>query len=82
MPCVVSDIRGNRELIDEGQGGVRFEVDDIGGLCRALLFLADRQRREAYGAYNRKKIRKYDNCVVMPEMKKIYEEMAGFSICQ
>lgn len=82
LPCVVSDIRGNRELIDEGQGGVRFEVDDIGGLCRALLFLADRQRREAYGAYNRKKIRKYDNCVVMPEMKKIYEEMAGFSICR
>ncbi len=82
LPCVVSDIRGNRELIDEPGGGRRFAAKDEKELCDALRFMLNERRRKVYGAYNRRKIKDYDSSVVLPQMREIYKEMAGAGTCR
>ncbi len=75
LPCVVSDIRGNRELID-AQGGVRFSVRKKGQLPEALTKLLENETlRQSCGSYNRRKIRAYDTQVVQAQMRKIYGQM-------
>ena len=78
LPCVVSDIRGNRELIDDlpqchRQGGIRFPPGGMLQLRDALeRMIRDQQFRECCGNYNRRKISRYDQSVTQACMKNIY----------
>ena len=54
LACVVSDIRGNRELIDKN-GGVIFAPGGEQQLLDGLLLLQDRKLRQKYGKYNKEK---------------------------
>lgn len=78
LPCVVSDIRGNRELIARA-GGTRFRLGHSGQITqlnRALRqLIKDKKLRACCGAYNRKKIEAYDLSVVLSRMKTIYAGM-------
>lgn len=75
LPCVVSDIRGNRELIDKS-GGIRVPLEHPGRFRKAVQrLLDDEARRQEYGRYNQRKIRNYDQEIVYRRMKKIYEEL-------
>lgn len=75
LPCIVSDIRGNRDLIDS-YGGRWFPSGKNECLRKELeVLLSDRHLQEIYGAYNKRKIRAYDLTVVEGLMKKIYLEM-------
>lgn len=82
LPCVVSDIRGNRELIARA-GGARFGLghpQQIKQLNRALWqLIQDKKRRDLCGAYNRKKVEAYDLSVVLRRMKTIYAGMRSSS---
>ena len=70
LPCVVSDIRGNRELVRAEE---RFAPDSPGELAGLLeRLLADSGYRQACGAYNRRHVQKYDRRRVQERMKKIY----------
>lgn len=87
LACVVSDIRGNRELIDDGRqhaagknaarpGGIRFSLRQPKQLAEALrLLLEDETLRREYGRHNQEKIRGYDLTMVNRRMKKIYHCM-------
>ena len=76
LPCIVSDIRGNRDLIDDGYGGRLFLPTDINRLQQCILeLLSDQSLRERYGAYNRRKIAAYDRKVVNKRMRKVYAGM-------
>lgn len=86
LPCIVSDIRGSRELIgppchgqpSRMQGGVRFSLGRGGQaqLTAALTgLLADEARRRAYGACNQKKMRMYAQERVQNRMYHIYSQM-------
>ncbi len=79
LPCVVSDIRGNRELIagsKEGCGGIRFACGQQERLREALeKLLADPQLRQEYGLWNRKKVQGYNLNSVSSRMEKIYRYM-------
>lgn len=76
LPCVVSDVRGNRELIEDHLGGRVFSLREKEQPERYIReLLEDKARRAAYGAYNRKKIAAYDIRVVERRMKNIYKEM-------
>ncbi|MDE7311279.1 MAG: glycosyltransferase [Eubacterium sp.] len=85
MPCVVSDIRGNRELIrNPGKdmfylpesGCVRFPYHDADCLCRILLnMFADENLRKCCAQQNKKVIERYDIRKVYTEMQRIYEKM-------
>lgn len=75
LPCVVSDIRGNRELIDE-QGGSLFVPGQIGQMQNDILYFLDNVAlREACGRHNQVKMKRYCADVVEKRMKKIYECM-------
>lgn len=80
LPCVVSDIRGNRELICE-KGGRRFSPTGCKSTEQLLQYLKElldnRDIREACGHYNRKKIKAYDVTVVERHMKRIYKKTIG-----
>ncbi len=75
LPCVVSDIRGNRELID-AKGGRRFPAAGKRSkrrLVKALEeLLEDKALRQSCGSYNKKKAKAYDIQVVDRRMRDIY----------
>lgn len=74
LPCAVSDIRGNRELIS--CQGMRFAPKNNRQLQEILEQMAvDEQYRQKIGHCNQQKVQQYDLAVVTNKMRKIYEYM-------
>lgn len=73
MPCCVSQIRGNTDLIDE-KGGTLFDPHSVDECREAIrkLFASD---LELLGEYNRSKIKHFDSSVVEKAISKIYSEL-------
>lgn len=73
LPAIVSDIRGNRELIDEGLGGYKVDANDYKEWAKAIdrIMKADKDRM---GKYNQNKIKNFDLSNVSGIMSKIYLE--------
>ena len=73
LPCILSDIRGNRDLIENGSGGFLCKPDDASGFSEAMLKLyGDSLLCEKMKAYNLKKINDFDTSVVEKEIREIY----------
>ena len=70
LPCIVSDIRGNRDLIDDNKGGYLVSPNDSKEIARKIVEI---QGKETFGEYNRKKSKFYDCHVINEQMKSIYE---------
>lgn len=76
LPCIASDIRGNRELMGAMEEQ-RFSLD-----CEQQLFLKlkkmlhDKKLREESGAYNRQRSKKYSITAVNHMMNQIYVNMS------
>lgn len=73
LPCVVSKIRGNTDLVDGDKGGFLCDPTDsdifaevIGSLCRNASLCAKMSE------FNKMKIKEFDTSVVEKEMKNIY----------
>ena len=76
LPCIVSDIRGNRDLIEDGIGGYLVGPDDALGMAKRIEELTvDRNRRRIMGTVNYQKIRRFDVGKVIKILQKIYEEV-------
>ncbi|MGN0416182.1 MAG: glycosyltransferase, partial [Agathobacter sp.] len=74
LPVVVSRIRGNVDLIEEGKGGYLCEPDDVAGFISGIGDLVgDEESRIRFGEENRKKIAGFDVSIINDKMKKIYE---------
>ena len=74
LPCVVSNIRGNTDLIEDGQGGYICRPDDIGSFASAIDHIrSDRQRSLHMGQHNREAVKRFDIDTVLSEIRKIYE---------
>lgn len=57
LPCIVSDIRGNRDLIDIGKGGYLFPSKNFKCLAEALNRLSmDETLRNEMGNFNKLKV--------------------------
>lgn len=55
IPCVVTDIRGCRQVVEEGHNGFRVSVGDPPGLARAIItLLTDPQRARLMGEAGRR----------------------------
>ncbi len=77
LPCVVSDIRGNRDLIQDGKGGFLCGCDDIPQIAQSLnRLLADNNLRGRMGSYNREAVKAFDYAQVDEEMRAIYSAVA------
>jgi glycosyltransferase EpsD len=73
LPVICSDIRGNRDLIKQDEGGLLLRPDDADGFAEAVCKLADDAAlRAAMGAVNRENIKKYDTAETLKEMAEIF----------
>lgn len=73
LPCVVSRIRGNVDLIEDGVGGYLCEPDDVNGFANNIKKLAGKQQDiDRFGSENQRKMKRFDKRIVMETMKNIY----------
>lgn len=79
LPCVVSRVRGNVDLIENGKGGFLHDPDDIDGFAFSINTLVqDVRLRQEMGKNNIERIKDYDIEIVKMIMQNIYErELAG-----
>ncbi|HNW85656.1 MAG TPA: glycosyltransferase family 4 protein [Candidatus Limiplasma sp.] len=74
LPCVVSRVRGNEDLIEPEEGGYLCAPEDIGALSEALnTLLTDPPLREAMGERNRRAIEAYSLPGVRRQMAALYQ---------
>ena len=74
LPVVCSDIRGNRDLIVNGEGGILCRPGDSDEFAAAISTLAaDKDPRHLMGLRNQEKVRQFDIDRVTLELKRIYE---------
>lgn len=75
MPVVASRIRGNVDLIDEGNGGFLYHPDDVEGFAKGIGRIREEKLLAAKMAeYNKEKIKDYDTNIVCEKLKQIYRE--------
>lgn len=76
LPVIVSEIRGNVDLIQDGKGGLLCNANDVEGFAKALNRLSkDKRERRRMGNNNLSVIKEYDINNVTKEIKDIYTEV-------
>lgn len=76
LPCVVSEIRGNTDLIENGEGGFRCCANNsIEFADKIKRIISDVSLKEKMSEVNIRRIKEYDVSTVVNEMKEIYWEM-------
>lgn len=76
LPCIVSKVRGNVDLVQDGVGGFLRESDDINGFAEAINTLASNQElRKKMKNNNLQSVQKFDIENVKKEILKIYSFM-------
>ena len=73
LPCVVSKIRGNTDLVKKGGGCLcsPYSSSEFADALRKCLS----SDRKAMGALNMQSVKEYDISVVIAEWEKIYKDV-------
>lgn len=75
IPCVVSNIRGNRDLIENGIGGYTVSPNDKIELAKSILLVRKNPELSANMVrYNLEKIKNYDVSEVKKQISRIYKD--------
>ena len=73
LPCIVSEIRGNTDLIDQNKGGFIFKHGDASFIINSInKLVTNQQLRQHMRQYNLQKIKTFDKDEVNIVMKEIY----------
>jgi len=73
MPVVATDVRGSRDLVEDGKTGLLVRLGDTEGLAAALMrLISDTRLRIEMGRNARSKIGDYSIETVLNEMAAIY----------
>src|SRR5699024_2146812 len=73
LPSVVSNIRGNSDLIIEGKGGYLFDPDDFSTLSEDLKrVIGSPKLKEEFGEFNKNRIKDFSKEKVNSRMQEIY----------
>jgi glycosyltransferase involved in cell wall biosynthesis len=77
VPCVVTDIRGCREVVEHGQNGLLVPLDDIQALAGAIVeLLTDRERAQHMGEEGRRMaLERFDERQVFEKVKREYARL-------
>lgn len=76
VPAVVSNIRGNKDLVADGENGYLVAVDDVQGYAQKIRELIENpQKAKEMSEKGRARIKQFDIVPVTAEMKKIYQGM-------
>jgi glycosyltransferase involved in cell wall biosynthesis len=74
-PIVTTDVRGNRDLVEDGVNGYVVKVGNVPKTAEAFMkMLKDENKRIQMGETNRKKAKKYDLTNILVQMEKIYDK--------
>lgn len=78
LPCVVSNVRGNADLIRQGEGGYLCEPFDVEGFRKKIAYLLENPSlRAQMGARNREEMCRYGLETVLGQMAALYREQLG-----
>ncbi|MCI5145540.1 MAG: glycosyltransferase family 1 protein [Candidatus Electrothrix sp. AR3] len=79
LPAIVSDIPGNREVVEEQHTGIIVPVEDSAALTKAMVSLyKDKDTRQAYGRAARKRMEDFFALDRVAERTvRLYEELSG-----
>lgn len=73
-PVVATDIRGNRDLVEDGVNGYLVKLGDVEGLANSIIKLAeDDDLRKQMGKKGQEIIEAYSLENVLVEMTEIYD---------
>lgn len=73
LPCIVSKIRGNIDLIEDGKGGYLCDLKDKHGFVTNLnCLIKDKNLRRSMGIRNKETIKNYDIKKICIDMENIY----------
>lgn len=73
LPVVCSDIRGNRDLIKDGESGYVVEHQSIKKYAECIIkTVSDIENAKKFGDYNKVRVKKYDKRIVEKKMIEIY----------
>lgn len=76
LPCIVSNIRGNKDLIQEGEGGFLCSPTEVNEFAKSIKTLvSDKKLREKFSITNKKNVKNYDISNVKYELKNIYKSI-------
>lgn len=76
LPCIVSKIRGNVDLVENMENGFTCSADDVASFAGAIEKLADQpELRATMRKNNLEKIKGFDSSLVEQELQKIYTEV-------
>lgn len=80
LPCVVSDVRGNADLIQNGEGGFLRKPYDHAGFAEDIaLLLEDPALRESMAERNRSIMKNYSLDAVIGQMSELYLDQLNHS---
>ena len=80
LPVVCSNIRGNKDLIKDGEGGYLINLDNIEGFREAIKKLVDNDSlRKKMGRYNTTLVEKYSIDCIIEKMVDLYTELLSNS---
>ena len=75
IPCVVSNVRGNRDLIVDGKGGFIVEPEDDWGFAEKIKsLLCDEILRKEFGDFNKTRSQDYRVEKVIEQLEEIYKQ--------
>ena len=77
LPIVCSRIRGNVDLVEDGQGGYLFDAHDTDGFVSGMRKIITNANASKMGLINEQMIKKFDRNVVSEYMERIYSELMG-----
>lgn len=76
LPIVASRIRGNTDLIQDGNGGFLHEPEDYLGIAKSIdKMIEDESLRAKMSVRNKEEVKKYDKQVVKDRMRELYENL-------
>lgn len=76
LPCIVSDIRGNNDVVEHGSGGYLCNPTDAQGFADAInKLISSMKHARIMGEHNKQRIKEYDVEVVKREILAIYQKV-------
>lgn len=80
LPVLLSRIRGNTDMVTEGENGFFFDPKSSRDISRAIALLPTGEDRVAMGQRNRESARRFSLDTVAKQYKAIYFENSGESV--
>lgn len=78
--CIASDIRGNRDLIDQDLGGILFSSNDLESLKSSIISSIEMvENGESFTEYNKSKLKSFSRSEVTKDLYNVYSEFLSIN---